>query len=270
MAAFDPKKDYTGFDLSKTWRNQEERNKLVTELIEKGYVQNYLIKWHNLKNKQLNLYINSVLIRDENGKPLRAESTYFDSTKQTKMHERLLNTNILLEEKVKNRTKQLSEVNKILKKQNAELIQSENLIKLQNKELEQKNIALHELMLRISIEKDNLAENVSSNINKLILPFISRLKLEVPDKNQILLDTIEQNCKNITASFGIKITDTLHSLSAREIEICNYIKNGLSSKEISKNLNISEATVVSHRNRIRRKLNINNTTINLGTYLNSL
>ena len=35
MAGFDPEKDYTGFDLSKTWPNQEDRVKLVNELIKK-------------------------------------------------------------------------------------------------------------------------------------------------------------------------------------------------------------------------------------------
>ena len=99
---------------------------------------------------------------------------------------------------------------------------------------------------------------------------MNKLKVAVPSKGQLLIDIIEQDLKNVTTSFGIKITDELHKLSAREIEICNYIKNGISSKEIARNLHISEPTVISHRNRIRRKLKISNKKINLGTYLNSL
>lgn len=51
---------------------------------------------------------------------------------------------------------------------------------------------------------------------------------------------------------------TVNDLSLREIEIIKLIKNGLSSKEISANLNISVRTVEVHRHNILRKLKLKN------------
>ena len=47
-----------------------------------------------------------------------------------------------------------------------------------------------------------------------------------------------------------------HELSARESEIIRLIANGLSNKEISQQLNLSEKTVKNHISRIFSKLNI--------------
>jgi DNA-binding NarL/FixJ family response regulator len=52
---------------------------------------------------------------------------------------------------------------------------------------------------------------------------------------------------------------TVKDLSLREIEIVKLIKDGLSSKEISANLNISVRTVEVHRHNILRKLKLKNT-----------
>lgn len=50
----------------------------------------------------------------------------------------------------------------------------------------------------------------------------------------------------------------LNSLSEREVEIVQLIKNGLSSKEISSKLDISLKTVEVHRHNILKKLNLKN------------
>ena len=55
-----------------------------------------------------------------------------------------------------------------------------------------------------------------------------------------------------------------------ESMIANLIKNGIASKEICSMLNISFKTVETHRNKIRRKLDILNKDINLTTYLKTL
>jgi DNA-binding CsgD family transcriptional regulator len=55
-----------------------------------------------------------------------------------------------------------------------------------------------------------------------------------------------------------------------QIEICNMIKNGITSKEIASLLNISLGTTERHRNNIRKKLDIVNKDINLSSVLRSL
>ena len=50
----------------------------------------------------------------------------------------------------------------------------------------------------------------------------------------------------------------LLALTQTERKICELIAEGLSTKEISDKLNIAEATVQTHRKKIRKKLNITN------------
>jgi DNA-binding NarL/FixJ family response regulator len=58
-----------------------------------------------------------------------------------------------------------------------------------------------------------------------------------------------------------------NSLSGRELEIIKQIKNGLSSKEIATELNISLKTVEVHRHNILKKLNLKNSAA-LVNYIN--
>jgi DNA-binding CsgD family transcriptional regulator len=48
------------------------------------------------------------------------------------------------------------------------------------------------------------------------------------------------------------------SMTQTEHKICEYIKEGLSTKEIAEKMNVVISTVQTHRKRIRKKLNINN------------
>ena len=48
------------------------------------------------------------------------------------------------------------------------------------------------------------------------------------------------------------------------------VKNGLTSKEIARILNVSIHTINSHRNNIRRKVNINNEKVNLVAFLKNM
>lgn len=60
----------------------------------------------------------------------------------------------------------------------------------------------------------------------------------------------------------------VNSLSNRELEIIKLIKDGLSSKEISTQLNISLKTVEVHRHNILKKLNLKNSAA-LVNFINS-
>ncbi|HLX92210.1 MAG TPA: response regulator transcription factor [Puia sp.] len=59
----------------------------------------------------------------------------------------------------------------------------------------------------------------------------------------------------------------LNLLSEREVKVLQYVKQGMSSREISEVLNISYRTVEVHRHKILKKLNLKNTP-SLINYLN--
>lgn len=145
-------------------------------------------------------------------------------------------------------------------------------LKLQRKKiaLERKNIALREVIEQIEREKINLKEDIATTVNELLSPTLSRLKLNLDDKAQKYANLLESQLKEITSSFGIKITNKTLGLTPREIEICNMVRSGLTSKEISDLLNISFRTVDKHRRNIRHKIGISKKRINLTSYLNKI
>lgn len=56
-------------------------------------------------------------------------------------------------------------------------------------------------------------------------------------------------------------------LTGREIEICNMICSGISTKGIANAMGISATTVDTHRVNVRRKLGFTNSQKNLATCL---
>ncbi len=136
--------------------------------------------------------------------------------------------------------------------------------------LEQKNIALKELLDQIEREKERIKKNVHTSIDKLIFPVLMRLKKNATSIEKRYIEMLRENLEGIISSFGSKITERKLNLTPREIEICNMIKTGLTSKEISAFLNISIQTTERHRNNIRKRLGLVKKDINLMAYLQEL
>jgi PAS domain S-box-containing protein len=137
-------------------------------------------------------------------------------------------------------------------------------------ELSRKNIALKEILEQIELEKKQMAERVRTNVDKLLLPTIKKIKRESPRVDREYINILEKNIKELTSSFGVKLTSKEMNLTPKEIDICILIKEGFTGKEIAKMHNLSFKTIASHRYNIRRKLGISSQKINLATYLNSL
>lgn len=81
--------------------------------------------------------------------------------------------------------------------------------------------------------------------------------LEVNQGNKYICDEI----KNIISDQLLEEKESspnINTLTEREMQIINLIKEGLSSKEIATNLNISLKTVEVHRHNILKKLKIKN------------
>jgi len=144
----------------------------------------------------------------------------------------------------------------------------EKLVFERTKELEQKNIALSEILGQIEIEKKQIKDNVVANAETLLLPVIQKLKLTGESRKYIQL--LQKNLQELTSSFGTKLTGKRAKLTSREIEICDMIKNGLTNKEIASLSNISRATIERHRANIRKKLGIIKKDVNLSSFLKTL
>ena len=141
---------------------------------------------------------------------------------------------------------------------------SEAKLQEQKAALEQKNVALREILEQIEFEKRKIKDDVVANAD-LLLPYLKKLRLRGASRKYISL--LQRKLGELADSFGRKISDVRLKLTPREIEICDMIKNGLTSKEISRLLNISLQTIETHRRNIRKKLGISRKSINLTSYL---
>ncbi len=145
------------------------------------------------------------------------------------------------------------------------LKRSESMLREQTEKLEQKNIALREVVGQIEIEKNTLKDEIITNVRKLVYPILDQISHGGPSEEYI--DLLRHVLDNLTSSFGRAITELNLRLTPREVEICTMIKTGLTNKEIARLMNISTQTVENHRKHIRQKLNLTNQSINLATYL---
>ena len=137
----------------------------------------------------------------------------------------------------------------------------------QKRALEKKNIALSEILGQLEIEKKQIKSNVVVNAENLLLPIIQKLKLTGEELKYVQI--LQKNLEELVSSFGTKLIENKVKLTTREIEICNMVKNGLTSKEIARLLVISLGTTKRHRSNIRRKLGIINTDVNLASFLST-
>jgi PAS domain S-box-containing protein len=156
------------------------------------------------------------------------------------------------------------------KKAEKALRESDEKLREQNLLLEQKNIALREIMGQSRDEKERIEKRMQANIDHLLVPVVEKLKGNGDPLTRQYTSLLEANLKEITSGFGAGISSKLVSLTPKEIAICNMVKNGYSTKQISEALHSSARTIETHRNSIRKKLDISGKEINLTTYLKQL
>jgi DNA-binding CsgD family transcriptional regulator len=115
-----------------------------------------------------------------------------------------------------------------------------------------------------------IKDDVIANVEELLIPVLDQLVSKGSRIDKIYLNLIKRSLEDLTSSFGRKITLKEFRLTPKEIQICNMIKRGLSSKEIAGFLNISIFTVGRHRHNIRKKMKITNRKKNLNAFLQEL
>jgi len=122
--------------------------------------------------------------------------------------------------------------------------------------LEQKKAALNELLDRVRSDRDAIEDRVQQNVERLIEPALSKLRARLEGRDRRLVDLIVNDLTRLTSPSSAHVARKGWDLTLREIEICNAIRGGLSSKEIGAMLGISSRSVDVHRQNIRNKLGI--------------
>ncbi len=142
--------------------------------------------------------------------------------------------------------------------------------KLTEKALKESNIALKEILNRIELEKTEIMLHVQSHVKRVILPIVNDIEKRANKKQVSQLTFLKENLLEITSPFIGELENLYAKLSPREIEICQFVKDGLTSKEIAINLQISQETVRNQRKSIRKKLHIDGKKINLSSFLKTI
>ncbi len=128
------------------------------------------------------------------------------------------------------------------------------------------------IMTLIGREKQQISDNIQSNIGLVALPLIDQLKATAREDQQEILDVLGNRIKHITRKLGISAESGLPgaNLTRRQILICEMIRDGMTSKEIATVMGSSPSTINNHRNTIRKKLGLSGKSGNLQAFLNSM
>jgi len=78
---------------------------------------------------------------------------------------------------------------------------------------------------------------------------------------------LELNLENITSPFSRSLSFKYLNLTPTELQVANFIKQGMMTKEIADFMNRSPKTIEGYRKNMRKKLGIANSKINLRTQL---
>lgn len=173
-------------------------------------------------------------------------------------------------------TKPFSAVEVLARIKNCLLVQQyqkqlEEKVKERTVNLEEMNNALTVLLKKRDEDKNKLEKNIFTNYKSLISPFLFKLKNSLTKKNQqILMEIIESNLKEFLLPFSQKLSDPMVNFTPAEIQIASFIKHGSTTKEIAQTLNCSPRTIDAHRDNIRTKLKIKKKNINLRSFLLNL
>ena len=152
-----------------------------------------------------------------------------------------------------------------------DLIEKENELKQKTNKLEEINLALKVMLDKRQSDRMDLQNYIFSNVKKLIIPYIHKLReTDHNETQQLFIDIIESNINKIISPFSFKLSSHHYGLTPTEIKIADLIRQGKKTKEIATIRNISYKTVEVHRMNIRKKIGIKNKKSNLQTHLNIL
>lgn len=183
---------------------------------------------------------------------------------KAKMEKKIQALNQTLEEKVKQRTRKLTDEIICRKRAEKELKSKTDFLKQANK-------ALKSLLDNRSAEKRAIEAGFSLHVKKYILPYIELMKgQDSKQEVQITLDMLRKALDDLIAPVSKTRMACYAALTPQEVKIADFIRFGRTTKEIAGLLNISPSSVSTYRNHIRKKMGLLNSGINLENHLNSL
>lgn len=206
----------------------------------------------------------------EDGKVWGANVVAHSITEQKRIREELAAYRRQLETLVEERTSELLRTNQKLRNEAARRTEITKELRLKSERFKELNTAMRVLLDKRNEDRLRSEENIRVNLVQLIEPYLDRLDNSgLSSEQQQLLNVIRMNLVEVTGSPMPELSAKYYIFSPTELQVANLIRNGKSTKDIARILNISPRTVESYRNSIRNKLGLKNKKVNLKTYLSA-
>jgi DNA-binding NarL/FixJ family response regulator len=148
-----------------------------------------------------------------------------------------------------------------------ELQEMNRQLTVERQALQEANTALRVVLSRIEQEKQEIRQDVNTNVERVLKPILQALDAQLPATQRNYVQMLQKSLDDITSPFVGRLSSLFRSLTPTEVAICGMIRSGMRTKEIADARGVSEATVNRHRERIRQKLGITNSETNLATFL---
>jgi len=134
--------------------------------------------------------------------------------------------------------------------------------------LEEMNTALRVLLKHREEDKSELEERLLSNVKKLVVPYVEKLrKSRLTVEQASYVEILDDHLQDILSPFLRNLGTRYLNLTPKEIQVASLIREGKTSKDIAEILGVSARAVDFHRDNIRIKLGIKNKKANLRSYL---
>jgi len=157
-----------------------------------------------------------------------------------------------------------------LKKRGRKRDREKNL-EMEKANLQEANTALKVLLKRRELDRRALEEQVMFNISRMVLPYLKKIAKDSTDsRDKDYVSIIESNLNDITDNFSRRLSLGFYGLSAAELKVANFIRQGKNTRQIAQLLGLSPRTIDTYRHSIRNKLHIKNKNVNLRTFLMSI
>jgi PAS domain S-box-containing protein len=271
-------KKFTVQDLTPECWHEFQKGIIENQVLKRGYSDIYEKEYIRRDGTVFPIEARAFLLRDDRGERAGMWAIVRDITERKLTEHELEKHRDHLEILIRQRTARLEKAIDKLKQEIREREKSEYALKtheMQLKEiqrdLEEMNTALKVMIKRVAADKEQIEQNISSNIKLTVLPYLEKLKNSGLKESQLLYCLeVESHLRKIASLFIKKLSSDYIGLSPTEIQVASLIKEGKSSKEIAKILNISVYTVTSHRYHIRKKIAMKGKLSNLRSYLLTL
>lgn len=256
----------------------EPLENIHAEFIEKGFWSGELIQ--QTRNNLTTIIVESrwALRRDLEGNPTAVLQINNDITKRKETEELLQKTLEDLENRVRERTADLTRLNAELEQEVEERRRMEEVLKKREKELEIKSRNLEELNTALTVllkkreeDKNDLEERVLTNVKEMVMPYVEKLKgTHLSPDQDAYLSILDSHMNDIISPFLVKMSTKYRRFTPKEIQVATLVRDGKTTKEIASIMNVCSGAIELHRNHIRKKLGLTNKKINLRSYLLSL